>query len=287
MGALGRQADRLAGAVAQLVDVALDCGEDFRDAYDQGADTSPIRQLLHGLDTGGDLADAQDALDRRMFAMPYFGTRIGEEDYPRLDPGDPDERRRLLIEGEHPDYHAVADPAFDGEIDGVNSSAAHRHPRGRRHPAVGGRPSPEAWRAAKRLHDVGVDRHDILHQLGSVVTDHLHGALTNRQAVDPVAYRQALDALRPPFVPAAAVAPVRDALCQVKITLRGAKPRSGGGYACPLQPPWRSCTRSSRWRSAGRTPTCMRSRSAVAATPDPTSSCGTRPPTKARPGCAT
>ena len=89
------------GAVAQLVDVALDCGEDFRDAYDQGADTSPIRQLLYGLDTGGDLADAQDALDRRMFAMPYFGTRIGEEDYPRLDPGDPDERR-LLIEGSIP-----------------------------------------------------------------------------------------------------------------------------------------------------------------------------------------
>ena len=44
-------------------------------------------------DLGGELTDAQDALDRRMFAMPYFGTRIGEEDYPRLDPGDPDERR--------------------------------------------------------------------------------------------------------------------------------------------------------------------------------------------------
>jgi hypothetical protein len=214
------------GAVAQLVDVALDCGEDFRDAYDQGAATSPIRQLLHGLDTGGDLADAQDALDRRMFAMPYFGTRIGEEDYPRLDPGDPDERR-LLIEGEHPDYHAaLAEPAFDGQIDGVNP---------RLHIAIHEVVAtqlweddpPEAWRAAKRLHDVGVDRHDILHQLGSVVTDHLHGALTNRQAVDPAAYRQALDALRPPSSrrrAKSAVAPVRDALCQVKITLRGAKP---------------------------------------------------------------
>jgi predicted XRE-type DNA-binding protein len=116
----GEQTGLKQAAVAQLLDVARDCGEDFREAYDQGEDASPIRQFLQGLDTHGDLADAQDALDRRMFATPYFGARIGEEDYPRLNPGDPDERR-LLIEGEHPEYHAaLADPAFDGEIDGVN-----------------------------------------------------------------------------------------------------------------------------------------------------------------------
>jgi hypothetical protein len=116
----GEQTGLKQAAVAQLLDVARDCGEDFCEAYDQGEDASPIRQFLRGLDTHGDLADAQDALDRRMFATPYFGTRIGEEDYPRLNPGDPDERR-LLIEGEHPEYHAaLADPAFDGEIDGVN-----------------------------------------------------------------------------------------------------------------------------------------------------------------------
>jgi hypothetical protein len=213
-------------AVAQLVDVARDCGEDFREAYDRGQDASPIRQFLQGLDTGGDLADAQDALDRRMFAMPYFGTRIGEEDYPRLNPGDPDERR-LLIEGEHHQYHAaLADPAFDGEIDGVNPRlhiAIHEvvaNQLWEDDPA-------EAWRAAKRLHDAGVDRHDILHQLGSVVTDHLHGALTNRRAVDPAAYRQALDTLRPPSSrrrAKSAVVPVRDAVYQVKITLHGTKP---------------------------------------------------------------
>jgi hypothetical protein len=213
-------------AVAQLVDVARDCGEDFREAYDQGADASPIRQFLHGLDTGGDLAAARDALDRRMFAMPSFGTRIGEEDYPRLDPGDPDERR-LLIEGEHPQYHgALGDPAFDGEIDGVNPRlhiAIHEvvaNQLWEDDPA-------EAWGAAKRLHDAGVDRHDVLHQLGSVVAAHLRGALTHRQAVDPAAYRQGLDALRPPSSGRranAAVAAVPGATYQVKVSLHGAKP---------------------------------------------------------------
>jgi hypothetical protein len=222
----GERTDLEPGAVARLVDVALDCGEDFREVYDQVADASPVRQLLHGLDTGGDLADGQDALARRMFAMPYFGTRIGEEDYPRLDPGDPDERR-LLIEGEHPEYHAVlADPAFDGEIDGVNPRlhiAVHEVVANQ----LWDDDPAEAWRAAKRLHDAGVDRHDILHQLGGVVTDTLHGALTNRQAVDPAAYRQALDALGAPSSrrnAKAAVVPIRDTVYQVKVTLHGTKP---------------------------------------------------------------
>jgi pRiA4b ORF-3-like protein/uncharacterized protein DUF1841 len=213
-------------AVAQLVDVARDCGEDFGEAYEEGADASPVRQFLHGLDTGGSLADAQDALDRRMFAMPYFGTRIGDEDFPRLDPGDPDERR-LLIEGEHPEYHAaLTDPAFEGELDGVNPRlhiAIHEIVANQ----LWDDDPPEAWRAVKRLRDAGVDRHDILHQLGSVVTAHLHGALTNRQAVDLGVYRQALDALRPPSSrrrPNSAVVPVRGAVYQVKVTLDGAKP---------------------------------------------------------------
>jgi hypothetical protein len=215
-----------ASAVAEVVDVARDCGEDFREAYEEGADASPIRQFLHGLDTGGGLADTRDALDRRMFAMPYFGTRIGEEDYPRLDPGDPDERR-LLIEGEHPEYHAVLeDPGFDGEIDGVNPRlhiAIHEVVANQ----LWDDDPPEAWRAARRLHEAGVDRHDVLHQLGSVVTTHLHGALANRQAVDLAAYRQALDAVRPPSSrrrAKSAAAPVRGAVYQVKVTLRGVKP---------------------------------------------------------------
>jgi hypothetical protein len=213
-------------AVAQLVDVARDCGEDFREAYEEGADASPIRRFLHGLDTGGGLAEAQDALDRRMFAMPYFGTRIGDEDYPRLDPGDPDERR-LLIEGEHPEYHGVLDDqGFEGEVDGVNPRLHIAI-----HEVVANQlwedEPPEAWRAAKRLRDAGVDRHDILHQLGSVATGQLHGALTRGQPVELGAYRQAFDALRPPLSgrrAKSAAASVKGAVYQVKIGLHGARP---------------------------------------------------------------
>jgi hypothetical protein len=161
-----------------------------------------------------------------MFAMPYFGTRVGEEDYPRLDPGDPDERR-LLIEGEHPEYHAVLDDqGFEGEVDGVNPRLHIAI-----HEVVANQlwedEPPEAWRAAKRLRDAGVDRHDILHQLGSVATGQLHGALTRGQPVDLGAYRQALDALRPPLSgrrAKSAAAPVKGAVYQVKISLHGARP---------------------------------------------------------------
>jgi len=236
----GEQTGLKQAAVAQLLDVARDCGEDFREAYDQGEDASPIRQFLQGLDTHGDLADAQDALDRRMFATPYFGARIGEEDYPRLNPGDPDERR-LLIEGEHPEYHAaLADPAFDGEIDGVNP---------RRHIAIHEVVANQlweddpagAWRAAKRLHDAGVGRHDILHQLGSVVADHARHQAADLAAAPPARFNH----------PGAAA------------------PDHPGGV-----------------RLGGR-PLGTRSRLTVAATPDPTSSSGTKPPTRAGPGCAT
>jgi hypothetical protein len=212
-------------AVAELVDLARDCGEDFREAYDEGADDSPIRQFLRGLDTGGGLAAAQEAVDRRMFTMPYFGMRIGEEAFPRLDPGDSDERR-LLIEGEHPEYHAaLLDPAFDGEVDGVNPGLHIGI-----HEVVANQlwddDPPEVWHAAKRLRDAGVDRHDVLHQLGSVVTAQLHGVLTRGQPADLGAYRHALDALRPPSPRrrANAAAPVQAGVYQVKVTLRGARP---------------------------------------------------------------
>jgi Plasmid pRiA4b ORF-3-like protein/Domain of unknown function (DUF1841) len=199
----------------------------------------------------------------------------------------------LLIEGEHPEYHAaLTDPGFDGEIQGVNP---------RLHIAIHEvvatqlwEDDPaEAWRAAKRLRDAGVERHDVLHQLGSlgsVVTAQLHGGLTNRQAVDPAAYRQALDALRPPSSrrrATSAAVPVRGAVYQVKVTLHDAKPPIWRRLRLPAATTLAQLHQVIQVASAGRTLICTASRSVAAATPAPTSSCGTRPPTKARPGCRT
>jgi Plasmid pRiA4b ORF-3-like protein/Domain of unknown function (DUF1841) len=225
-------------ALAELVEVATECGEHFAEAYEEAADASPLRLFLQGLDTSGGLAGMQDAIDRRTFAMPFFGTRLGDEDYPELDPGDEDERR-LLIEGEHPEYHAALDdPAFDGEIDGVNPRlhlAIHEVVANQ----LWNDDPPQAWQAARRLRDAGVDRHEILHRLGGIVTSHLHGALIGPRPVDTGAYRRALDALgQPPSTrPAkragranargtskAATTSVGNGVFQVKISLLGARP---------------------------------------------------------------
>jgi hypothetical protein len=229
-----------AEAVAELGEVAGDCGAHFAEVYDEAADASPLRLFLQGLDTSGGLDSVQDAVDRRMFAMPFFGTRIGDEDFLELDPGDGDERR-LLIEGEHPEYHAaLLDPAFDGEVDGVNPRlhvAIHEVVANQ----LWDDDPPEAWQAAKRLRDAGRDRHEVLHELGGVAVTHLHGALTGGAPVDTAAYRRTLEALgRPPArrqsrkgagSPKAsgsseggARVSARDAVYQVKIGLRGAHP---------------------------------------------------------------
>jgi hypothetical protein len=181
-------------AVAQLVEVATTCGGHFDEAYEEGADASPVRLFLRGIDTIGGTAEVRDAIERRMFAMPSFGTRIGDEDYPSLDPGDPDERR-LLIEGEHPEYHAaLRDPAFHGEVDGVNPRLHIVMHEIVANQLWDGDP-PEAWRAATRLRDAGVDRHEILHRLGAVVATHVHSVLSTGRSVDEAAYRQELDQL--------------------------------------------------------------------------------------------
>lgn len=226
-----------AGAAAELVEVATECGGHFAEVYDDAQDASPVGLFLRDLDPAGGMASVQDAVERRMFAMPFFGTRIGDEDFPRLDPGDADERR-LLIEGEHPEYQAaLADPAFDGAVEGV-SPRLHIA----MHEIIANQlwddDPPEAWRAAQRLRDAGGDRHDILHQLGVVVATQVHGALTGRP-VDVVAYQQALDALQPPprQRPAkrtarprprgqskAAAIPAGDQVYQVKVSLQGIRP---------------------------------------------------------------
>ncbi|MEV0284461.1 DUF1841 family protein [Kribbella sp. NPDC050820] len=181
-------------ALDELQRAARICAEEFGSAYDEADASSPAKALLRGLPDTESVGELQDALDRRRFAMPYFGTRIGDEDFPRLDPNDPDERS-ILIEGEHPEYHAaLADPAFEGEIDGVNPRlhlAMHDIVANQ----LWDNDPPEVWAAARRLLDAGHDRHDILHAIGHAVMTHLYTALTDQKPVDVTAYRAELDNL--------------------------------------------------------------------------------------------
>jgi len=181
-------------AVDELLETAQTCGEEFDRAYDDIGNISPARSLVEGLPQTETIEDLRDALDRRRFAMPYVGTRIGAEDFPRLDPNDPDERA-LLIEGEHPEYHeALADPAFDGEIDGVNPRlhlAMHEIVANQ----LWDNDPPEVWAAARRFLDAGHDRHDILHAIGHAAMPYLHATLTSRKPFDVAGYRAELDKL--------------------------------------------------------------------------------------------
>ncbi|MEV6417836.1 DUF1841 family protein [Kribbella sp. NPDC051718] len=138
--------------------------------------------------------ELQDEVERRMFTMPYVGTRVGDDDFPALDPGDPDERG-ILIKGEHPEYHDVlADPDFEGELDGVNPRL-HLIMHEMVANQLWDNDPPEAWHAARRLRDLGYDRHDILHALGDVSLTQLHASLTEQRPFDREQYCADLDQL--------------------------------------------------------------------------------------------
>ena len=73
-------------AVARTEAISQSSSGEFADAYDDTATASPIRAMLSGLGDVSGIAEVQRTLERRMFAMPYFGTRIGDQDFPHLDP---------------------------------------------------------------------------------------------------------------------------------------------------------------------------------------------------------
>ncbi|MBB4907014.1 DUF1841 family protein [Actinophytocola algeriensis] len=146
---------------------------------------------LGDLPSGVSEDEVERILDRRVFAMPHRGTVIGGEEFDRLDPADPDERS-LLIQGEHPEFQQyLADSTWQGEIDGMN-------PRFHltMHEVIANQlwadEPPEVWRAAKRLREQGMARHDVLHELARVMAEHMRPTLTRGEPFDEDSYRGAL-----------------------------------------------------------------------------------------------
>lgn len=165
-------------------------------------------------------AEVERTVDRRMFAMPFFGTTIDGEDFDRLNPADPDERG-LLIKGEHPELHeALADPDFDTETAGF-SPRFHLT----MHEVIANQlwdnDPPEVWQAAQRLRDQGGERHDILHTLLEVMVTHMHPVMVDKKPFDTDAYRQDLNDLGRPEAPRA-----RPSLTtyQIKVSIEGSTP---------------------------------------------------------------
>lgn len=155
---------------------------DVADAYLAGLDLDDVRP-----------EDLPDLLERRMFAAPTVGTRIGDEQFPFLDPSDPDDRG-MLIEGEHPEYHrALADPDA-GTVDGVNPRLHITV-----HEIVANQlwddEPPEVWQAARRLSATGMDRHDVLHAISEVVAEHLFGVLVDDEPPGSDRYVEHLEKL--------------------------------------------------------------------------------------------
>ena len=179
-----------AGAVEHVVEIAEECAGHLAEAYEEDDD---LERYLSDVETE-DPAELEAILQRRIFAVPEVSTRIGDDDYPELDPANPDERE-LLIAGEHPEWHdALADPSFDGELDGVNPRlhlAMHQIVANQ----LWDNDPPEAWLAAQRLLGERVERHEILHRLANVAIEHLHASLVAGRPADLAAYRKALNGL--------------------------------------------------------------------------------------------
>jgi hypothetical protein len=184
------------------MDVLLEAVDDMVCSIGRPGDSEPVPSdvadaYLAGLDLDAvQPEDLPDVLERRMFAMPAVGTRIGDEEFPFLDPSDPDDRG-MLIEGEHPEYHdALADPE-SGTVDGANPRlhiAVHEIVANQ----LWDDDPPEVWQAAKRLFATGMDRHDVLHAIGEVLVEHLWGVLSGKGPTDPARYVEEIEKLGRP-----------------------------------------------------------------------------------------
>lgn len=128
--------------------------------------------------------EALEVVARRRFAVPELSTVIGDEELTDLDPGDP-EQRRLLVIGAHPEYHeSLAAEEFDG-ADGLRlaleTSIVDQ---------LWDDEPAEVWTAAQNLLRQDLSRDDVLDRLVTV----LEGQLTETEEEDQLDYD--LDAYR-------------------------------------------------------------------------------------------
>jgi hypothetical protein len=115
-------------------------------------------------------------------------TEIGDEEI-ELDPADP-EQRRLLVIGEHPEFQdSLAEDDADDEI--FRALTAHTTVVDQ---LWDNEPS-EVWRAAQRLADQGLQRHEVLDTLAGVLEAQLEPGAGENLEFDIDEYVSALKEL--------------------------------------------------------------------------------------------
>ncbi len=120
---------------------------------------------------------SDDAAARRAFAFPPLHTTVDGISTDDLDPADQDERE-LLVMAEHPEFARALKTGADVQVGGQTVNP-------RLHVVVHvvvanqlwENDPPEAWEAARRLSQRGVERHDVLHRLAGVVSEDIYDRL--------------------------------------------------------------------------------------------------------------
>ncbi len=159
----------LAEPAAEALEEALaEYLEEYAEEYADG-DSALEAYFADGEELSAD--ELAETLERRMFAVPSLSTEIGDEEVD-LDPTDP-EQRRLLVIGEHPEYHeSLASDTFDGEeAQRLALKTALVDLLWDNEPA-------ELWQAVRRLQAADLDRDEIFDRLSDVLEGQLRESET-------------------------------------------------------------------------------------------------------------
>ncbi len=150
-------------AVEALEEALAEYLEEYAEEYADD-DTALEAYFADGEELSAD--ELTETLERRMFAVPSLSTEIGDEEVD-LDPTDP-EQRRLLVIGEHPEYHeSLAEETFDGEEAqrlALKTSLVDQ---------LWDNEPAEVWQAARRLQEADLDRDEIFDRLAEVLESQL------------------------------------------------------------------------------------------------------------------
>ena len=131
--------------------------------------------------------------ERQAFAVAFAEGEYDDIDLSLLNRDDEDDRR-LLIQGEHPEFHqALATGQREVHVEGVTiNPVLHIAMHEIVATQLWANDPPEMWDTAVRLLAAGYERHEVLHMLASVVSGEVFEALRNQTPHEIEGVRAAL-----------------------------------------------------------------------------------------------